>query len=128
MSTATEQIKELTDTDYKYGFVTDVDTTTGRNLIDSMGTEVVVHDDSIRRVVPGETMSYREAVRLAPDSVQASMVHGNLAVHGRVITSWHMQPAMPDGSRHSRNFRTKMDAEACRKGVARADSGPTILD
>ena len=25
MSTATEQIKELTDTDYKYGFVTDVE-------------------------------------------------------------------------------------------------------
>ena len=45
--------------------VSDVDGTTGRNLIDSMGTEVVVHDDSIRRVVPGETMSYREAVRLA---------------------------------------------------------------
>jgi uncharacterized protein YbjT (DUF2867 family) len=47
------------------GLVTDVDATTGRNLIDSMATEVVVHDDSIKDVVPGEPVSYREAVRRA---------------------------------------------------------------
>jgi uncharacterized protein YbjT (DUF2867 family) len=47
------------------GFVTDVDSTTGRNLIDSMSTEVVVHDHSIKEVVPGEPVSYREAVRRA---------------------------------------------------------------
>ena len=47
------------------GFVTDVDSTTGRNLIDSMSTEVVVHDDSIKDVVPGEPVSYQEAVRRA---------------------------------------------------------------
>ena len=47
------------------GFVTDVDATTGRNLIDSMSTEVVVHDDSIKDVVPGEPVSYQEAVRRA---------------------------------------------------------------
>ena len=45
--------------------VTDVDVTTGRNLIDSMGTEVVVRDDSIRDVVPGEPLTYAEAVSRA---------------------------------------------------------------
>jgi hypothetical protein len=46
-------------------FVTDVDTTTGRNLIDSMGTEVIVTDYSIRDLVPGEPLTYAEAVRRA---------------------------------------------------------------
>ena len=46
-------------------FVTDVDTTTGRNLIESMGTEVIVTDHSIRDVVPGEPLTYVEAVRRA---------------------------------------------------------------
>ncbi|MFW6773514.1 NAD(P)H-binding protein [Nocardioides sp. CPCC 205120] len=45
--------------------VTDVDTTTGRNLVDSMGIEVVVTDHSIRELVPGEPLSYAEAVRRA---------------------------------------------------------------
>ncbi|WP_299926595.1 NAD(P)H-binding protein [uncultured Nocardioides sp.] len=45
--------------------VTDVDATTGRNLIDSMSHEVVVTDTSIRDVVPGEPLSYRESVRRA---------------------------------------------------------------
>ena len=45
--------------------ITDVDVTTGRNLIDSMGVEVVVSDDSIRQVVPLELASYQEAVRRA---------------------------------------------------------------
>jgi uncharacterized protein YbjT (DUF2867 family) len=45
--------------------VTDVDATTGRNLIDSMGTEVIVTDHSIRDVVPGEPLTYVEAVRRA---------------------------------------------------------------
>ena len=47
------------------GLVTDVDATTGRNLIDSMSTEVVVTDDAIREVVPFEPMRYAEAVRQA---------------------------------------------------------------
>jgi uncharacterized protein YbjT (DUF2867 family) len=42
--------------------VTDVDTRTGRSLVDSMTNEVVVHDDSIRSVVPFEPMSFDEAV------------------------------------------------------------------
>jgi uncharacterized protein YbjT (DUF2867 family) len=50
---------------YWIAFVTSVDPTTGRNLIDSMGNEVLQHDLSIREVVPGEPLSYREAVRRA---------------------------------------------------------------
>jgi uncharacterized protein YbjT (DUF2867 family) len=45
--------------------VTDVDTTTGRTLIESMNNEVVVKDDSIRKVVPFEAMGYDEMVREA---------------------------------------------------------------
>lgn len=50
---------------YWLALVTDVDVTTGRNLIDSMSTEVVVADEAIRDVVPGEPVSYAEAVRRA---------------------------------------------------------------
>ncbi|WP_148615298.1 NAD(P)H-binding protein [Nocardioides rubriscoriae] len=46
-------------------FVTDVDTTTAKNLIDSMATEVVVTDDSIHELVPGDTIPYQDAVRQA---------------------------------------------------------------
>lgn len=45
--------------------VTDVDTATGRNLIDSMTNEVIVRDDSISAVVPGQPLGYDEAVRQA---------------------------------------------------------------
>lgn len=45
--------------------VTDIDTATGRALVDSMINEVVVRDDSIRRIVPFEPMGYDAAVRLA---------------------------------------------------------------
>ncbi len=50
---------------YWLALVTDVDVTTGRNLIDSMGTEVLVTDHSIRDLVPGEPLAYDEAVRRA---------------------------------------------------------------
>ena len=50
---------------YWLALVTDVDVTTGRNLIDSMGTEVVVTDHSIQEVVPVEPVPYEEAVRRA---------------------------------------------------------------
>lgn len=50
---------------YWLSLVTDVDATTGRHLIDSMSTEVVVTDPSVREVVPGEPMPYAEAVRRA---------------------------------------------------------------
>ena len=45
--------------------VTDVDVTTGANLIDSMSTEVLVTDDSIREIVPLDPMPYAAAVRQA---------------------------------------------------------------
>ncbi|MBB6628067.1 NAD(P)H-binding protein [Nocardioides sp. KIGAM211] len=50
---------------YWLALVTDVDVTTGRNLIDSMGVEVVVTDRSIQEIVPGAPLSYEEAVRRA---------------------------------------------------------------
>ncbi len=57
---------------YWLALVTDVDATTGRNLIDSMSHEVVVKDTSIRDVVPGEPLSYRESVRRALAEREAS--------------------------------------------------------
>ena len=50
---------------YWLALVTDVDITTGRNLIDSMGTEVVVTDDAIRDVLPLDLVPYQETVRRA---------------------------------------------------------------
>ena len=50
---------------YWLALVTDVDVTTGRNLIDSMGIEVVVREQRIREIVPGEPIGYAEAVRRA---------------------------------------------------------------
>jgi uncharacterized protein YbjT (DUF2867 family) len=50
---------------YWLALITDVDVTTGRNLIDSMGTEVTVTDHAIRDLVPGEPLDYPEAVRRA---------------------------------------------------------------
>jgi len=47
------------------GLVTDVDRQAGRSLIDSMSNEVVVNDDSIRRLLPFEPMGYDDAVRRA---------------------------------------------------------------
>jgi len=47
--------------------VTDVDTRTGRSLVDSMANEVVVRDHGITEIVPFEPMSYDEAVRVALD-------------------------------------------------------------
>jgi uncharacterized protein YbjT (DUF2867 family) len=47
--------------------VTGVDATTAANLIESMGTEVLQTDHSILAVVPGEPLTYAEAVRRALD-------------------------------------------------------------
>ena len=55
---------------YWLALVTDVDVTTGRNLIDSMGTEVLVTDHSIRDLVPGEPIAYAEAVRRALEDAE----------------------------------------------------------
>jgi len=45
--------------------VTDIDTGTGRALIDSMSNEVIVRDQSIRELIPIQPMSYDDAVRSA---------------------------------------------------------------
>ncbi len=45
--------------------VTDVDTSTGRSLVDSMTNEVIVRDDRIRDLVPFEPLGYDEAVKVA---------------------------------------------------------------
>jgi len=42
--------------------VTDVDVQTGRSLVDSMSNEVVMREDSIRRLVPFAPMDYDDAV------------------------------------------------------------------
>jgi len=49
--------------------------TTGRNLIDSMGTEVLVTEQSIRDLVPGEPLSYIEAVRRALEEQRQGEEH-----------------------------------------------------
>jgi uncharacterized protein YbjT (DUF2867 family) len=61
---------------YWLALVTDVDTTTGRNLIDSMSTEVVVTDHAIRDLVPGEPVPYAEAVRRALEESGERDQHG----------------------------------------------------
>jgi len=50
---------------YWLSLVTDVDTATARNLVDSMSNEVVVTDDSIAEIVPKSPISYDDAVREA---------------------------------------------------------------
>jgi hypothetical protein len=45
--------------------VTDIDTGTGRALIDSMTNEVIVRDQSLRELIPIQLMSYDDAVRAA---------------------------------------------------------------
>jgi uncharacterized protein YbjT (DUF2867 family) len=45
--------------------VTDIDTGTGRALVDSMINEVIVRDQAIRDLIPIQPMSYDDAVRAA---------------------------------------------------------------
>ncbi len=52
------------------GLVTNVDSTTAGNLIDSMSTEVLQTDYAIQDIVPGEPLSYREAVERALNDEQ----------------------------------------------------------
>lgn len=65
--------------------VTSVDAQTARSLVDSMSNEVVVRDDSIRRLVPFEPMTYDDAVRaalrdreqrLGPDAAPSATTQG----------------------------------------------------
>jgi uncharacterized protein YbjT (DUF2867 family) len=50
---------------YWIGLVTNVDATTAGNLIDSMSTEVLQTDYAIQDIIPGEPLTYREAVERA---------------------------------------------------------------
>jgi uncharacterized protein YbjT (DUF2867 family) len=50
---------------YWIRLVTNVDATTAGNLIDSMSTEVLQTDYTIQDIVPGEPLTYREAVERA---------------------------------------------------------------
>ncbi|WP_370949543.1 NAD(P)H-binding protein [Amycolatopsis sp. cg5] len=50
---------------YWLALVTDIDTSTGRALVDSMTNEVVVRDTSIRSIVEFDPMGYDDAVRQA---------------------------------------------------------------
>ncbi|GAA1877614.1 NAD(P)H-binding protein [Lapillicoccus jejuensis] len=72
--------------------VTSVDPQTARSLVDSMTNEVVVRDDSIRRLVPFEPMTYDDAVRVAlrdrarrlgPDGSADPAPSGDAAAKGR---------------------------------------------
>ncbi len=66
---------------YWLALITDVDVATGRTLIDSMSTEVIVSDDTIREVVPFEPMGYDQAVRLAlvEREAERQVEHGDAA-------------------------------------------------
>jgi uncharacterized protein YbjT (DUF2867 family) len=55
--------------------ITDVDVPTARTLIDSMTNEVVVHDDSINRLVAPASIGYDEAVRLALEERSRALAH-----------------------------------------------------
>ena len=57
-------------------FVTDVDTATARNLVDSMSNEVVVHDDAIKTIVPGEPLDYTAAIEEAYAQRAAALGEG----------------------------------------------------
>jgi uncharacterized protein YbjT (DUF2867 family) len=50
---------------YWLALVTDVDTATARNLVDSMSNEVVVTENSIAEIIPATPMGYDDAVQEA---------------------------------------------------------------
>jgi uncharacterized protein YbjT (DUF2867 family)/membrane protease YdiL (CAAX protease family) len=98
--------------------VTDIDVTTGRNLVDSMTNEVVVKDDRIRRMVPFDPMSYDEAARtalaecrqrLADKDVPGSPADTVHRVLGRLPKPFHLQePVVPDETEAVRNRRRRI--------------------
>jgi uncharacterized protein YbjT (DUF2867 family)/membrane protease YdiL (CAAX protease family) len=108
--------------------VTDVDTTTGRNLVDSMTNEVVVKDPSIRTLVPFEPMGYDDAARTAleeraarsadsaPGASPARTVHRLL---GRLPKPFHLQePHVPEESPAVRTRRRRVVAGVGVAGAA----------
>ncbi len=65
------------------GLVTNVDSTTASNLIDSMSTEVLQTDYAIQDIVPGEPMTYREAVEIAVGRERPQAQGPSLEEHDR---------------------------------------------
>lgn len=109
--------------------VTDVDTTTGRNLVDSMTNEVVVKDRSIRSLVPFEPMSYDDAVRAAledratrgsgADGTEASTRGTIHKVLGALPKPFHLQePTVPDEPDSVRRRRRRVVAGVGVAGAA----------
>jgi uncharacterized protein YbjT (DUF2867 family)/membrane protease YdiL (CAAX protease family) len=101
--------------------VTDVDTTTGRNLVDSMTNEVVVKDPSIRELVPFEPSGYddsaRQALRERAERLErdgGSTAKGSAAdtfqrVLGRLPKPFHLQePQVPAETEAVRNRRRRI--------------------
>ena len=70
------------------GLVTNVDSTTAGNLIDSMSTEVLQTDYAIQDIVPGEPLSYREAVERAHRRGEARAL--SRATRHRTRITWGM--------------------------------------
>jgi uncharacterized protein YbjT (DUF2867 family)/membrane protease YdiL (CAAX protease family) len=110
--------------------VTDVDTTTGRNLVDSMTNEIVVRDQAIRKLVPFEPMGYDDAVRVALEeraareepTPAAPVEHGPFEKFlGALPQPFHLQtPRVPDESDAVRQRRRQVVAGV---GIA----GATLL-
>ncbi|MEP6629955.1 MAG: NAD(P)H-binding protein, partial [Lapillicoccus sp.] len=108
--------------------VTDVDTTTGRNLVDSMTNEVVVKDPSIRELVPFEPMGYDDAARVALDeraargADEASGASTADTIHrvlGRLPKPFHLQePQVPPESDAVRTRRRRVVAGVGVAGAA----------
>ena len=63
-------------------FVTDVDTQTGRSLVDSMANEVVVSDDSIRSARRVRADGLRRGGACGPDEHKQQRKPGDAAAHG----------------------------------------------
>lgn len=69
--------------------ITGVNQTVARHLIESLHTEVVVSDNSIREIVPGEPLSYLEAVREASgDKVSRATVEAQTASSSPTRRAW----------------------------------------
>ncbi len=68
-------------------FVTDVDPDVGASLVESMGNEVVVHDDAITRLLPRQLLTFAEAARRALDEREAEQTRRRPATSARMTTA-----------------------------------------
>ena len=93
---------------------TDVDTTTARNLIDSMSTEVVVHDHAIEDVLPGRLRTYDEAV------VEALAERPRRAAIAPTLTTWRCTTADAAATRLEVHLRAALGAPRVPEPVADA--------